>query len=732
MTIPARTLTVAAAVALNAWIGCAGADKDASPAPGHFSTWMRYEGEPGATSFSVLDQINRSNVDRLEVAWIYQTPGASDINPLVVDSVMYVVGEGNAVVALHAASGRPLWSHTSSVFGPIRAHGFSYWESPDRADRRLIFQKGAYHMLAIDAATGEPVASFGEGGIVDLRNGLGVEPEHVIHATSPSPGAVFEDLIIVGSRTGEGYVAAPGHVRAFDVRSGRQRWIFHTLPRPGEYGYDTWPEGRSDDGISGGANAWGGISVDEDRAMVYAPLGSSNYDFYGIDRPGENLFSNSLVALNARTGERIWHFQTVHHDLWDYDLAATPVLLTVRHEGRFVDVVVQATKLGFVFVLDRETGEPLWPIEERSVPSSLMPGEQAWPTQPVPVLPEPFVPQSFDLSRDLNPYLDPADRDSLIDMVRNMHYEGIFTPPAARPTLQVPGNRGGANWGSSAGDPRNGMFYVLSYNMPSVLHLVPIVAGATGTGASSIDRGQRVYQQQCQLCHGASLAGQPEAGIASLEGYTERMQREDLEEVIRSGRGIMPPLPQLSEADTDALWLYLANPELALTEGEPMSGNAETAKGTVRYQSEWRHVLDRNGLPLAKPPWFRLTAYDLNEGTIKWQVPVGWVPHLAGQGIADTGSADWLRGGPAITAGGLIFQSAGDRLIAYDSDSGAELWAGSLLAHSDGIPAVYEVDGRQYIAVSATGASPWPPPEFVAEVTEAYVAFALPAPDDAP
>ncbi|MEX2399319.1 MAG: PQQ-binding-like beta-propeller repeat protein [Rhodothermales bacterium] len=694
-----------------------------------FTTWTRYEGEPGATSFSRLDQIDRSNVDRLEVAWTHRLSNASAINPIASDTFLYVLGDDNSVLALHAATGREIWTYSSGE--RVGVAGLMYWENDDRSDRRVFVPAGRTNMVALDATSGEPIREFGDGGTLDLRPGLGIDPELVARATSPTPGVIFDDLLVLGSATGEGYFASPGHIRAFDVRTGEQEWIFHTLPQPGEVGYETWPPGRSDntnvrgETAFGGANAWGGMSVDYERGIVYVPLGSANYDFYGVDRHGENLFANSLVALDAYTGERLWHFQTVHHDLWDYDLTATPVLLTVEHDGETVDVVALATKLGMVFVFDRETGAPLWPIEERPVPESDMPGEQAWPTQPFATIPEPFVPQSFDLEEDLNPHLDPSERDSLVAFVRGMRFEGMFTPPSTQPTLQIPGNRGGANWGSTAGDPRDGTFVVLSYNMPSVLQLHPITAGAEGTGGSPIDQGRGIYESGCALCHGADLGGQPAGGIPSLVDVTERMTPEEFQEIVQIGAGKMPGFPQLDEGDLTSLRMYLANPELAVTSLADDEGTADVeVPENVRYQSGWIHVLDSKGVPVIRPPWFRLTAYDLNDGSIKWQVPVGEVPHLAEQGVRNTGSAFWLRGGPAITAGGLIFQAVDDGLAAFDLDTGEEIWSYELPGLVGGIPAVYEVDGRQYVVVSVTGGyqgqSPTEAPE------PGYVAFALP------
>ncbi len=690
-----------------------------------YTSWMRFEGEPGATSFSALDQINKSNVSQLEVAWTYEDPGVGSINPIIVDSTMYVLGR-NEVIALHAGTGQARWKHTSEVPGSLRMRGLMYWESPDRKQRRLFFYKGAYFLVAIDATTGQPATEFGEGGFIDLRNDIGTDPNLVTRATSPNPGVIWDDLMILGSAPGEGYIASPGDIRAYNVRTGKLAWVFHTLPRPGEFGYDTWPEGRAEKG--GGANAWAGLSVDAERGIVYVPLGSANYDFYGIDRPGENLFANSLVALDARTGNRIWHFQTTHHALWDYDLAATPVLLTVDHEGETVDAVAQATKTGMVFVFNRETGESLWPIEERPVPESMMEGEVTWPTQPFPTRPAPFIPLSFDVETEINPYMAESDRDSLTALLRSMRYEGIYTPPGTEPTLQVPGSRGGANWGSTAGNPTDGSFYVLSFNMPSILHLEPIVMGKTGSGSSPFDMGQGVYRQHCQFCHGASLGGMPNGGIPSLIGVTERLSHDELQEVILNGRAQMPPNPQLSDWQYNALQMYLSNPELALVQEEEVATSEEVPQQKpTRYQSAWRYLLDSNGLPVIRPPWFRLTAYDLNDGTIKWQEPVGEVEHLAQQGIQGTGTSVFISGGPAITAGGLLFLSTDDRLRAYDSDTGEELWSYPLPASGQGIPAVYAVGGRQYVVISTTGARRWGqlPPAPEGRVPQ-YMAFALP------
>ena len=702
----------------------AGSDTD------RFTTWTRYEGEPGASNYSALDQIDRSNVDQLQVAWTYETTGTVDINPIIVDTIMYVIGTDDAITAVHAGTGEEIWATQTDIEGGLSWSGLVFWESADRSDQRILFGKGSYYLGAVDALTGETIEDFGDNGRVDLREGLGVPASFVPRILSQSPGVIYDETIVLGSTTGEGYIAPPGHIRGFNDVTGEQEWIFNVLPQPGEFGYETWPEGRSSNEnrsgatATGGANTWGGLSVDAERGIVYVPAGSANYDFYGADRPGMNLFANSLIALDAETGERIWHFQTVHHDLWDYDLTATPVLLTIEQDDEPVDIVALASKQGFVYVFNRATGEPIWPIQELAVPPSEMAEEQAWPTQPFPTAPPPFVPQTFNIDTDFNPYLVPEERDSLREVVGDMLYMGLYTPPSTRPTLQIPGNQGGANWGSTAANPLNGTFFVAAANWPFVLHLHPITMGETGTGGSSIDRGHEAYAQQCQLCHGAGLEGSPQAGIPSLLDISDRMSDNEIEQIVRQGGTLMPAFPEqvLSERAFQGLLSFLKDPTLSLTFGQEQTEDISAEiSGTVRYQSGWNSVTDSRGVPISKPPWFRLTAYDLNTGTIKWQAPIGDVSHLAEQGVKNTGAVH-VGEGPAVTAGGLVFQPAANQFIAFDADTGAEIWVDELSGRTGGIPAVYQVDGRQFVVIPVDG------DEEDGE-TSGYQAYALPASD---
>ena len=588
------------------------------------SSWRDYAGGADSAQYSALTQINRSNVSRLEVAWTYPTGDGLKylFNPIMVDGLLYVLAKKNSIVALDARTGKEVWTYTPDPPATIITNrGINYWESKDRADRRLLFC--ANHALqAIDARTGEPIPSFGTGGRVDLKEGLGRDPKALRLVQSTTPGRVFENLLILGSATNQGYGSAPGDIRAFDVRTGKLVWTFHTIPHPGEFGYDTWPPEAWK--TVGGANVWSEFSLDAARGIVYAPTASAKYNFYGADRLGANLFADSLLALDARTGKRLWHFQMVHHDIWDYDDATAPKLLRVRHDGKSVDAVAQVSKQGFVWVFDRVSGAPLWPIEERPVPRSDMQGEASWPTQPFPTKPPPFARQKFTAD-DLNPYLEPQERARFRDQILSARNEGLFTPPGLRTTVQMPGNNGGANWGGAAVDPTNGMLFVVSKDLPALLKLVP-----------------------------------------------------------------------------DA-----------------------TAPAGLRYTSGFGLVTAANGLSPISPPWSSLTAYDLNQGTIKWKIALGDVAELAVKGVKNTGS-HYPKVGPVVTAGGLLFAGTRDRAIrAFDVESGKALWEKEVDAALEGIPAVYEIGGREFIVFCAS-AQAGLTPTTQGPISGAYIALALP------
>ena len=704
-----------------------------------YRTWSDYGGGAEGMQYSALNQINKSNVGQLEMVWKFGVPGASSrfgFNPVIVDNVMYVLGN-DSIVALDATAGKQLWNHPTD--GTPTDRGINYWESNDRSDRRLIFAVNSY-LQEVNPRTGVTITSFGNDGRVDLREGLGRDPKTIPNIQTGTPGHVFENLIIMGSATSEVWGAPPGDLRAYDIRTGKMAWIFHTIPHPGEFGYDTWPKDAWK--YVGGTNTWGEMAIDAKRGIGYFPTGSPTNDFYGADRIGANLFSDCLLALDLRTGKRLWHFQLVHHDLWDYDPTTGPKLLTVRHNGKMVDVVAQAGKTGYLYVFDRVTGEPLWPIEEHPVPKSEVPGEQSWPTQPIPTKPPPFSRQKFTVA-DLNPYLEPEEREGFRKQLMEAENQGIFSPPShTQSYVQIPGDDGGSNWSNAAADPRTGILYLRAGDMPQLKKKLsqkaPLRTIQEGTPAQL---GRVLYPQLCESCHGPDRKGIANPKEIGLERFKK---------IVATGEGEMPGFTDLTPQMLEALGAFIGDPESAagpLPIQGALSGGGNAGgdrlpppPGQVRYYGMYQgRMLAANGLPAIAPPWNTLTAYDLNEGTIKWQIPLGVAPGLAAKGIKDTGAVKITlaanRNGPVVTAGGLIFIGTwADRTLrAYDKDSGKILWQKELEANPEGIPSIYEVDGRQYIVFCASGRRPdasaaaeaasWTPgkPE-----AQGYYVFALP------
>jgi glucose dehydrogenase len=699
------------------------------------TTWRDYGGGPDNSRYVELSQINKENLNKLDVAWTYSTQDNLPYNfgPLVVDTMVYVLARSNSLVALEAITGKEIWVHAD--LQGIAPRGINYWESKDRTDRRLLFQRNNY-LEAIDARTGKSILSFGTDGAVNMKEGYSRDAATLPRVQSSSPGKIFENLIILGSATGEGYLSTPGDLRAYDVVTGKEAWRFHTIPHPGEYGYDTWPKDAWK--YIGGTNTWGELTVDAERGIAFFPTGSPTYDFYGADRIGANLFGTALLALDARTGKRLWHFQMVHHDLWDYDNTAAPVLTTIRRNGKPIDVVAQAGKTGFLYVFNRVTGEPMWPIEERPVPRSDMPGEQAWPTQPFPTNPPPFARQTLT-PEDVNPYiLTKAEQDDWKKRIDSARNAGLFTPPSMAETLSIPGAQGGANWGTTASNPNDGTVYVLSINVPSFYKLAlepPLptpVAGRGNAPAAVVQQGLTVYAQRCQACHMPDLEGNG-VNVKSLVGITSRMGPNIIREVVTGGRPGMPAFNDIAESDMTALLAFLANPTtigggrgrggartpiggVVVASGgapgnKPPAGGGRIGGGmggppypegaavpSVRYYTGYGMVNN-----VVKPPYSTLTAYDLNKGSIKWQVAAGGdEPEAIAQGGRDTGFIR-IRTGIISTSTGLVFHAGGDRkLRAYDAETGKVLWTGALPAGSQGIPAMYEAGGRQFLLVNAT------------------------------
>ena len=678
-------------------------------------------GDRESTQYSALDQIHRGNVGRLEVAWTHHCGdgGRTQIqcNPLVVGRVLYGTSPRLKLFALDAATGRELWVHDpfEDAPGPLGVNrGVVYWEDAQGEQRRILYAAGD-RLHAVDAGTGEPIASFGENGTVSLKEGLG-ERAADLSVISTSPGAVHRDLIVLGTRVSEGPgPSAPGHIRAWNVLTGKLAWVFRTIPHPGEYGYGSWPADAWR--RSGGANAWSGITVDSDRGIVFCPTGSPAFDFWGGDRLGENLFGNCLLALDARTGRRVWHYQFVRHDLWDRDLPAPPNLITVEREGRRVDAVAQVTKSGHVFVFDRETGLPLFPVEEVPVPASDLEGERTWPTQPLPTRPPPFSRQRFDESVVTD--ISPESRAFVLDRLRSVRSGDQFVPPSTAGTVIFPGFDGGGEWGGAAWDAEEGLLYVNGNEMPWILTMVP----ADPPEEDPVGLGERIYRRNCVVCHGVDRRGDPLRQVASLRDIAERMERSEATTVLENGKGNMPGFAFLSPREKEAVLDFLYGREArAEPEAAPEGNRRRAAPGVPYTHTGYNRFLDPEGYPAAAPPWGTLNAIDLNRGEIRWQVVLGEYEELTRRGIPQTGTENY--GGPIVTAGGLVFIGAtrDERFRAFDKTDGRLLFETGLPAGGYATPATYMVDGRQFVVIACGGG------KMGTSSGDAYVAFALPRP----
>jgi quinoprotein glucose dehydrogenase len=681
-----------------------------------YNSWRFYRGDQGSKAYSSLKQINTGNVHQLVEAWTYTTDdgpvgysrASIQCNPIIVDDILYGTSAALKAFALNAATGERIWQFNPGE-GDSIAHisgnnrGLNYWEEGE--DKRLFYVV-QNQLLALDARTGQLITDFGRGGAVDLREGLDREFDETSFITNTTPGVVYRDLLIMGSSVLEGYGSMPGHIRAYNVRTGQLAWIFHTIPHPGEFGYETWPKDFYK--VGGGANAWGGLSIDTERGILYTATGAATHDFYGGDRVGKGLFANSVLALDAATGNYKWHFQVSHHDVWDYDLPAAPILITLDQNGKKVDAVAQLTKQGFIFVFDRATGEPLFEVKEKSVPQSNVEGETTWPTQPFPVKPPPLVRQHFDSSMVTD--ISPEATTSVFEQIKGYTLGGIYTPPSLNGTVQLPGFRGGAEWSGGAFDPESGMIYVGANDMPNLVQLIdyqPRNRAKLSEFNSIADYGRAIYQANCASCHGNDKKGS--INFPSLLQVKDSLALMEAKSLLETGRGMMPSFRVLPESERRAVLAFLyeleTNEALKLM---PLDEVPAKDTGLVDPNRKYRlkaykQLRDHNDYPGIKPPWGNLVAVDLNTGTISWKIPLGEYQELTKQGIAPTGTQ--LFGGGIVTAGGVIFIGASrdEKFRAFNKDTGALLWEYQLPAGGYATPSTYAVNGQQFVVIAAGG-----------------------------
>ena len=699
-------------------------------------TWSAYKADAQSSSYSVLKEINTENVHQLKLAWTFNPAdaeegsrfAASQCNPIIIDDVMYVASARHRIYAINAANGKQIWSFDPFDGGPGGGsfRGVTYWQ--DGNDKRILFT-GGDNLFALNAETGKPIPEFGTNGKVSMNFGIRDDPKK-ISIKPTSPGIVYQDLLIIGNEVSELYGAQPGYIRAYNIRSGKLEWTFHTVPKPGELGYDTWPKDAWK--YAGGANCWGGLSVDEKRGMVFFGTGSPSYDFYGSDRIGKNLFGNCVVALDAKTGKHIWHFQTIHHDLWDYDLPAPPNLVTVERDGKKIDAVAQTSKVGFLYVLNRETGESLFPTEEQPVPASDVPGEQAWPTQPFPLKPKPYCRQYLGID-DLSDF-SPASHDSLVNLFKTLRYEGLFTPPSVKGTLNFPGTIGGSEWGGAAYDPSTHIIYLKSNESPEIDFLQKIDPAVTSSKVSVHDDGKKIYNLYCASCHKADRTGD-EPLYPSLVDLKKRMSETEVLSKIREGSGKMPSFARILKGHEDGIIAYLfGKTDKRLLQNERdlseirnnRLSNIEVKKEKEKMDTStiylnvtaYAQLKDSEGRPAIKPPWGTLNAINLNTGEYEWTIPVGNHPELQRRGTPITGSTG--SPGPVVTHGGLVFLggSRDCRFEAFNKATGKLLWQTTLPGFASSTPCTYKSNGKQYIAVSVAGNKESP--------AGSVMAFALP------
>nr|WP_299386938.1 PQQ-binding-like beta-propeller repeat protein [Allomuricauda sp.] len=674
-----------------------------------FTTWQHYLGDPERTHYSNLDQINIANVKDLKLAWTYKSGGLEEgrttqiqTNPMIIDTLLYGVNAAIELFAIHAKTGKEIWKFSPSAkdnSGLGLNRGLSFWASNSSEESRLFFSSGS-KLYAVNPAKGTEITSFGTNGYIDLREGLGRDPEK-LSVVANTPGAIYGNLLIMGTRVGEGPGSSPGHIRAYNVLTGAIEWTFHTIPQPGEFGYDSWPKEAYK--TVGGANSWPGIAVDNERGIAYIPTGSAAFDWYGGDRTGDNLFANSLLALDAKTGERIWHFQMVHHDIWDRDLPAPPNLFDVQRDGKSVPAVAQVTKSGHVFVFNRITGEPLFPIEEKTYPASKLLGEQASKTQPLPTKPAPFARQVLR-AEDLYDPNRPAFVDDFVDKDQNIDpptvlekfnqitSKGQFIPIDTTGVILYPGADGGAEWGGAALEPYNGVMYVNSNEMAWIVRMTEV----SGNDGDTSHAGMSLSKIHCARCHGGELQGL--GAIPNLQHLQEKFTPDSIASIIKNGKGAMPGMPNLTENEIRGIANFLSGIE------EETDHRVEETDIKVPYAvGGFGRFKDDRGFSVMNPPWGTLNAIDLNSGEYLWTVPLGHEETLNDPKHPVSGVENY--GGPVITASGVLFIAAtkDQKIRAFNMKTGEQLWEDDLPAGGYATPATYQIDGKQFLVIACGG-----------------------------
>ncbi len=667
--------------------------------------WSHYRGDPAATQFSNLSQINKKSVVHLQPAWVYHTGetdahGTIECNPIVVHGMMYLTSPHLSLIALDAVTGKEKWKFKPSS-GENVNRGVNYYE--DQNQKSIFFAAG-YYMYCIDALSGALITSFGDRGKIDLRQDLGRDTA-LISVGMTTPGVIYKNILVLGSATGEGYEASPGDIRAYEVHTGKLVWSFHTIPHKGEEGYETWAWKAGEN--YGGVNAWGGLSLDEKNGIVFASTGSPTYDFYGANRSGDNLFGNCVIALDASTGKKRWHYQTVKHDLWDYDLPCAPTLASIEFKGQLKEIVMQPTKLGELILLDRFTGKPLLDTVHKAALPSDIPGERASQTQ-VYNQGIKLVSQGWDTSNVTN--LSDSAKNYILVQARNYRVKGMFTPPSLQGTISYPGARGGFEWSGISYDAMNQVAYANCNNFPMIFQLGKISKGRSPS--DPLYHAERVYMLNCAFCHGADRNGAGD--FPSLRGVNNKYNDVQIKNLIRNGKGQMPAHTQLADTTLNQLVRFLKSNENTIQA-------PDTNKPSDKYSLlGFKIFTDREGFPANRPPWGTLNAIDLKTQSIKWTVPLGYYPKLKARGISTTGTQNF--GGCVATAGGLIFigATADEMFRAYDVEDGQELWSYKLPFGGYATPSIYQVNGKEFVVIAAGGGNRLNTPS-----GDAYIAFTL-------